>query len=136
MQASKSNVKLEEMKDGSCDFFKKENYVVTLHEQLSNTIADRNLEKYLDLLHEEFTVTFHKSGNSFSKKEWESMVKGMLANEKFIHESSRCVYENDDILIQHNFMSYPDNTREAVMLVAVLKDGKIFRMESGATPLD
>ena len=85
---------------------------------------------------EEFTVTFHKSGNSFSKEVWASMVTGMMANEKFIHESSRCVYENDDILIQHNFMSYPDDTREAVMLVAILKDGKIINLESGATPLD
>ena len=64
------------------------------------------------------------------------MVTGMMANEKFIHESFRCVYENDDILIQHNFMSYPDDTREAVMLVAILKDGKIINLDSGATPLD
>ena len=64
------------------------------------------------------------------------MVTGMLVNEKFIHESSRCVYENDDILIQHNFMSYPDDTRESVMLVAMLKDGKIINLETGATSLD
>jgi len=25
------------------------------------------------------------------------MVEGMMANEKFVNESSRCVYENDDI---------------------------------------
>ena len=33
-------------------------------------------------------------------------------------------------------MSYPDGTREAVMLVAKLKDGKIVHMETGATSLD
>ena len=60
----------------------------------------------------------------------------MMANEKFIQESSRCVYENDEILVAHSFMSYPDDTREAVMLVAMLKDGKIIRMETGATTLD
>ena len=59
-----------------------------------------------------------------------------MANEKFIHESSRCIYENDDILIQHNFMYYLDDTREAVMLVAILIDGKIISRKSGATPLD
>ena len=107
-----------------------------LHDKLERVIANRDIDAYLNLLHEEFTVTFHKSGNSFSKEEWASMVIGMLANEKFIHESSRCVYENDDILIQHNFMSYPDDTREAVMLVAMLKDGKIVKLESGATSLD
>ena len=107
-----------------------------LHDKLEQAIANRDIDAYLNLLHEDFTVTFHKSGNSFSKEEWASMVTGMFANEKFIHESSRCVYENDDILIQHNFMSYPDDTREAVMLVAMLKDGKIVKLESGATSLD
>jgi hypothetical protein len=38
-------------------------------------------------------------------------------------------------MIDHSFMSYPDGTREAVMLVAKLKDGKILHMETGATPL-
>ena len=33
-------------------------------------------------------------------------------------------------------MSYPDNTREAVMLVAMIKDGKVIKMETGATTLD
>ena len=97
---------------------------------------DRDLSSYLDMLHDDFTVVFHKSGNSFSKKEWSSMVAGMFDNEKFVFESSRCVYENDEIIVDHSFMSYPDGTREAVMLVAMLKDGKILHMETGATSLD
>ena len=88
------------------------------------------------MLLDDFTVILHKSGNSFSKEEWSSLVSGMFQNEKFVFESSRCVYENDEILIDHSLMSYPDGTREAVMLVAKLKDGKIIHMETGATPLD
>jgi len=109
---------------------------MTLYEQLNQTMLDRDVDKYLSLLHEDFTVVFHKSGNSFTKQEWAEMVTGMMANEKFIQESSRCVYENDDIIVEHSFMSYPDNTREAVMLVAMLKDGKVIKMETGATALD
>ncbi|MDC1115863.1 hypothetical protein OAT37_03860 [Alphaproteobacteria bacterium] len=60
----------------------------------------------------------------------------MMENKKFIQESSRCVYENDDILVMHAFMSYPDDSREAVMLVGMLKDGKVISMETGATPLN
>ena len=109
---------------------------MTLYEQLNQTMLDRDVEKYMSLLHEDFTVVFHKSGNSFTKQEWAEMVTGMMANEKFIQESSRCVYENDEIIVEHSFMSYPDNTREAVMLVAMLKDGKVIKMETGATALD
>jgi hypothetical protein len=87
-------------------------------------------------LHKDFVATFHKSGDTFSKSEWAPMVTGMMENQKFIQESSRCIYENDDVLVQHAFMSYPDDSREAVMLVAMLKDGKIISMETGATALD
>ena len=59
-----------------------------------------------------------------------------MADDKFIQESTRCVYENDDILVEHSFMSYPDDSREAVMMIALKQDGKIIRVETGATTLD
>ena len=109
---------------------------MSLHKKLMQICNDRDLSSYLEMLHDDFTVVFHKSGNSFSKEEWSSMVAGMFDNEKFVFESSRCVYENSEIMVDHSFMSYPDGTREAVMLVAKLKDGKILHMETGATSLD
>ena len=109
---------------------------MAIYEQLNATMADRDTKAYLDLLHEDCVFVFHKSGNEFSKSEWAEMVTGMMANDKFVQESSRCVYENDDILVSHGLMSYPDGSREAVMLVAMLKDGKIIRMETGATTLE
>ena len=80
---------------------------MSLHKKLIQTCNDGDLSNYLDMLHDDFTVTFHRSGNSFSKEEWSSMVAGMFDNEKFVFESSRC-----------------------------LKDGKILHMETGATSLD
>ena len=108
---------------------------MSVYQKLQKTMDNRDLEAYLALLHEDVVFVFHKSGSSFSKSEWSEMVKGMLANDNFIQESSRCVYENEDIMVFHDFMSYPDNSREAVMGVAMLKDGKIIRMETGATTL-
>ena len=62
------------------------------------------------------------------------MTAGMFDNgisSLEIHfESSRCIYENSEIMVDHSFMSYPDETREAVMLVAKLKDGKILHIET------
>ena len=95
-----------------------------------------DLSNYLDLLHDDFTVVFHKSGNLFSKEEWFSMVGGMFDNKEFVFGSSRCVYEKSEIVVDHGFMSYFDETRDAVMLVAECKDDTIFHIESCATPLD
>ena len=63
---------------------------MSVYEKLQKTMDNRDLEAYLELLHEDAVFIFHKSGNSFSKSEWSEMVKGMLANDKFIQESSRC----------------------------------------------
>ncbi|MDB4170177.1 nuclear transport factor 2 family protein [Planktomarina sp.] len=108
---------------------------MSLYKKLEQVMSDRNVEAYIDLIHEDAEIIFHKSGNRFSKSEWASMVGGMMSNPKFVNDASRCVYENDDILVSHDFMSYPDDTKEAVMLVGMLKDGQIIRMETGATPL-
>ena len=50
-------------------------------------------------------------------------------------ESRRCIYENDDILIMHTVATFPNGDREAVLASCLLKDGKIWRQETGATPL-
>ena len=109
---------------------------MALYNAYKEAMAENDVTAYLSLLHDDFTVIFHKSGNTFSKEEWASMVTGMMANDKFIQESTRCVYENDDILVEHSFMSYPDHTREAVMMIALKRDGKIIKVETGATSLD
>ena len=109
---------------------------MAIYDKIQKTMSNRDVNAYLELLHEDAIFVFHKSGSEFTKREWASMVEGMLANENFVQDSSRCIYENDDIMVTHDFMSYPDNTREAVMGVATLKEGKIIRMETGATSLD
>ena len=109
---------------------------MAIYDKMIQTMDDKNVDAYLDLLHDDFVVVFHKSGNSFSKSEWGEMITGMFANDKFIRDSSRCVYENDDIMVQHMFMSSPDDSKEAVMGIAMIKDGKVIRMETGATSLN
>lgn len=109
---------------------------MSIHDKLDASMVNRDVSSYMDLIHDDFVVVFHKSGNQFSKSEWSEMVTGMMANDKFVQETTRCIYENDEILVRHNLMSYPDGSREAVMLVAMIKDGKIIRMETGATTLE
>ena len=38
--------------------------------------------------------------------------------------SSKCCYENDDILVIHNMMSFPDRSKEAVLACFLKKDVK------------
>ena len=47
----------------------------------------------------------------------------------------RCIYENDEILVTHRFNTYASGDKEALMMVALKKDGLIWRTETGATEI-
>ena len=51
-------------------------------------------------------------------------------------ENSRIIYENDEIGVGHAFVTFKDGSRQAVLVVYTIKDGKITRSETGATNLD
>lgn len=64
--------------------------------------------------------------------DWDQMIKCIVAANV---EKHRCIYENDDINVELQIISYESGGREALMLVHQLKDGLMWRTESGATPL-
>ena len=45
----------------------------------------------------------------------------------------RIIYENDEIGIEHSFVTFSDGNTQAVMAVFTFKNGKIFSLETGAT---
>jgi len=51
-------------------------------------------------------------------------------------ENPRILYENDEVGVDHCIAHFANgSTSEAVLTYYRFKDGKIFRMETGATPL-
>ena len=49
---------------------------------------------------------------------------------------ARVIYENDEIGVEHAFVTFNDGNKEAVMAVFKFKDGKVFALETGATPMN
>ena len=45
------------------------------------------------------------------------------------------IYENDDIAVCHQFMEFESGDKEAVMIVYEIKEGQVYSMETGATPM-
>ena len=60
------------------------------------------------------------------------IIKFMMSTK---YESRRCIYENEDVLVEHRVAKFSSGDREAVLLVHLKKDGLLFRTETGATPL-
>ena len=85
--------------------------------------------------HEDYELVIHSTGEvkKMEDIDWDQMMDWMVAVNA---EKLRCIYENDDILISHSFVSFPDGTSEAVLVCFTLSDGKIIRSETGATPIN
>ena len=48
-------------------------------------------------------------------------------------ERQRIIYENNEIGVAHSFVTFKDGSKQAVLVVYIIKDGKIIRSETGAT---
>jgi hypothetical protein len=90
---------------------------------------------YLDLYGDDAVFVRHATGTEMDKAQFAEMIRKMMASDKMVMGARRCLYENDDILVVHSINDYPDGTREALLMACTLKDGKIRRVETGATPL-
>ena len=95
--------------------------------------AMQDPEKYISLLDDDFQFVRHQSGTTMDKAAMADMIRRMVASGRMAVHDQRCLYENEDILVEHRVMDFPDGTREAVMHVHMFKDGKIIRTETGAT---
>ena len=62
-------------------------------------------------------------------------LKKCLRKGKKENQSSRCIYENQDILVQHDVIAFLDGTKEVIIGVHTLKDRKIVKTETGATTI-
>ena len=84
-----------------------------------------------EIIHDDFKFTMHSSGKQLSKSDvigWD--MSDDISEDR---DRSRIVYENDEIGVNHAFVTFKDGNTQAVMAVYNFKDGKIISMETGAT---
>ena len=106
-----------------------------LFDKMVKAQDEGNVELWRECLHDDWEFLMHSSGKIHRKgsadpEEWAKLIKSIK------RENQRCIYENDEILVTHSMMNFPDGTSEAVMVVNKLKDGKVIRVETGATPIE
>ena len=106
---------------------------MSLYDTIAKAIDEKDAGMYTDLFHDDYEFVRHQTGTTMLREQMVEMMKMMMANEKVVIRDARCVYENEEILVEHSVMDFPDGTTEAVMAVHMLQDGKIIRTETGAT---
>jgi len=96
---------------------------------------NNDLEAYAATLHDDFEFIMHLDNSKTNKEQTMEMFSFMMSSDDFVTHESRCLYESDEAMVTHGVMSFPDGTREAVLAYNQIKDGRVIRLETGATLL-
>ena len=81
-----------------------------------------------EILHDDYKFTMHSSGNILTKSD----VIAWAMSDDINREKVRVIYENDEVGIEHSFVTFKDGNVQAVMAVLKYKDGKVIEFETGA----
>ncbi len=91
-----------------------------------------NKETLNEILHEDFQFIPHVSGAVVDKKG----VLEFAGSDAVRIENNRILFENDEVAVDHCIAHFANgSTSEAVLAFYQFRDGKIIRIETGATPL-
>ena len=102
---------------------------MSILEKYNNAFINKDEAAMNEVLHEDYKFTMHASGNVLSKQD---VIKWALSDD-INRDKVRIVYENDEIGVEHSFVTFSDGNTQAVMAVFKFKDGKIISLETGAT---
>ncbi len=99
-------------------------------QKLFDAQNNQDIKAYNEVVSEDYVWVKHSTGEEIPRDE---LSKWLISPDAPKTESSRIIYENDEIGVAHFFVSFKDGSRQAVLVVYIIKDGKIIRSETGAT---
>ena len=105
-----------------------------LYDIVAKAKADRDIEPFNRCYHDEWEFKFHSSGRIVRRGD-NTDEQTLERWDTFKVENDRCLYENEDILVTHSIVHFPNGSTDAVMMVHMKKDGLLWRTETGSTPM-
>ena len=81
-----------------------------------------------EIFHDDYKFTMHVSGNILGKAD---VIKWAMSGD-INKDKIRVLFENDEIGVEHSFVTFNDGNKEAVMAVYKYKGGKVVSFETGA----
>jgi ketosteroid isomerase-like protein len=101
----------------------------------STAIENRDADTLISCLHDDYAFVRHQSGTTMDKAQMSQMLRGFMSSDSVVVHSQRCLFENDEVMVEHSVMDFADGSREAVLGFSRLKDGLIIHTETGATAI-
>ena len=108
---------------------------MSVYEKWARGVENRDADALIACLHDDYRFVRHQSGTTMNKAEMAEMLRGFLSSDSVVVQDQRCLYENDEVMVEHSVMDFADGSREATIGFNRLKDGLIVHTETGATPI-
>ena len=102
---------------------------MSMLEKINKALEQKDEASLQDILHDDYKFTMHSSGNVLSK---DDVIKWAMSDD-INREKVRIIYENNEIGVEHSFVTFKDGNTQAVMGVFKYQNGKIISFETGAT---
>jgi len=99
-------------------------------QKLWDAEENKDLSKFNEVMSEDFVWVKHSTGEHIGR---EVLAEWFMSDESPISESNRIIYENDEVGVAHSFVTFTDGSKQAVLVVYTIKNGRIIRSETGAT---
>ena len=88
-------------------------------------------KKMEECIHDDYAFINYSQGKVLTKTDVISWaMTGDVKREKI-----RILFENEEVGVEHAFVSFSDGNKQAVLAFYTFKDGKIYSVETGATNL-
>ena len=104
---------------------------MSLLAKMDAAMAAKDENAMNEIFHDDYKFTMHASGNVLSKAD---VIKWAMSGD-INRDKVRVLYENDEIGVEHAFVSFNDGNTEAVMAVYKYQNGKVISLETGATKI-
>lgn len=95
--------------------------ITALYEKAKAAMDNIDAQAYLDLLYDDFVFVRHQTCCEVTKAELAPTLTAMMESAALETSNERCIYENDDIIVSHQFLEFPHGTSKAVMIVNMKK---------------
>lgn len=105
---------------------------MTLYGKMLEAWNKCDVEAYWACLHDEWEMTWHLTGRVTNKTSISAEQMKIIMENADI-KNRLCIYENDDILVQHMRATYPNDIKDKTMHVSLKKDGLLWRSETAVT---
>ncbi|MAY81995.1 MAG: hypothetical protein CL930_14600 [Deltaproteobacteria bacterium] len=109
---------------------------MSTYQKWSAGIDKRDADALIACLHDDYTFVRHQSGTSMNKDQMAEMLRGFMSSDSVVVREQRCLYENEDIMVEHSVMDFADGSTESIIGFNRLKDGLIVHTETGATAIN